>query len=304
MARYRTAPSPTYVVPGVGSSSAGARQRAPSTSANTSFRFASITGTTRGPAAASASSVYTPATGIESEKERPRAAARPILIPVMLPGPVPTTTRASSDGTAPCSRSSSSASASSRPGVETRSPSTPVSPTRATVVTEVAVSNASVSIGVNDVDQRLVVARDDDQSTVAIDVPQTHLRGCRRKRSRSGLGPFDEADRAVEVRLEIAPLSGRNAGKAVEVEVADVDGAAVAVPDGERRARHALRDPKSACGAADERGLPDTELARDEDDVADAEHAGDASCHCRGLVRSRRRQLEFHGATLARVAGR
>ena len=35
------------------------------------------------------------------------------------------------------------------------------------------------------------------------------------------LGPFDEGDRAVEVRLEVPPLLGIEPGEAIEIEVRD-----------------------------------------------------------------------------------
>ena len=58
-----------------------------------------------------------------------------------------------------------------------------------------------------------------------------------RQRVSPGLGPLDEHHRAVEIRLQIAPLRGREPAEAIEVEVRDVHDARVAVPDRERRAR-------------------------------------------------------------------
>ena len=51
---------------------------------------------------------------------------------------------------------------------------------------------------------------------------QTYLHAHRRECTRGGLGPLDEADRALEVGLEVAPLGRRKALEAVEIEVRDV----------------------------------------------------------------------------------
>ena len=90
----------------------------------------------------------------------------------------------------------------------------------------------------------------------------------RRKHRRARLGPLDEHDRVVEVRLEVAPLRRRDAREAVEVEVRDVDRAGVAVADREGRARDRRGHAERAAGAAHERRLARAELARDGDDVA------------------------------------
>ena len=92
-----------------------------------------------------------------------------------------------------------------------------------------------------------------------------------RQRRRAGLGPLDERDRIVEVGLEITPLGGRETHEPVEVEMADVDGAAIPVADRERRARHGLHDPERPAGAPDERRLAGTELPADQDNVSDRE---------------------------------
>ena len=54
-------------------------------------------------------------------------------------------------------------------------------------------------------------------------MPQTHGIPGRRQDARARLGPLDEDDRVVEVRLEIPPLRGGEALEAVEVEVRDLD---------------------------------------------------------------------------------
>jgi hypothetical protein len=97
-----------------------------------------------------------------------------------------------------------------------------------------------------------------------------------RQNSLPRLGPLDEDDRVVEVRLEIAPLRRRHhLLEAKEVEVRHVDSALVPVADGVRRARDRTFDAERAGGAADERRLPGAELARDRDDVARAQVGGE-----------------------------
>ena len=59
------------------------------------------------------------------------------------------------------------------------------------------------------------------------------------------LGPLDEGNRAIEVRLEVAPLLGAEAGHAVEVEMRDGNGRLVAVADREGRARTGPSTPSS-----------------------------------------------------------
>ena len=103
-------------------------------------------------------------------------------------------------------------------------------------------------------------------------MPQTHREARRGQDALARLGPLDERDRSVEVRLEVPPLRRRDAFEAVEVEVRDLDAlAVVAVADGVGRARHALAHAERAAGAADEGRLAGAELARDGDDVAGCE---------------------------------
>src|SRR5919106_6580647 len=104
-----------------------------------------------------------------------------------------------------------------------------------------------------------------------------------RERTGAGLRPLHEYDRVLEVRLQVSPLRSREAHEAIEVEMRDVDLAGVAVTDSEGGARDRLGHAESAAGAADERRLPRAELARDRDDVADAEPLGEAGGERLGL---------------------
>src|SRR5919204_2555100 len=106
-----------------------------------------------------------------------------------------------------------------------------------------------------------------------IHVRQTYLDPNRRERARGGFRPFDEADRVLEVRLQVAPLGRREPPEAKEVEMRHVRDAWVAVADGERRARHGPGHAESATRAADEGRLAAAQLARDSDDVSGAELA-------------------------------
>src|SRR6058998_1692363 len=97
---------------------------------------------------------------------------------------------------------------------------------------------------------------------------QTYLDTRRREGIGRSLGPLDEADRVLEVGLEVAPLGGGEALEAVEVEVRHVHRLGrVAVADRERRARNRNRHAERAAGAADEGCLAAAELARDRDHV-------------------------------------
>src|SRR3954470_19409228 len=70
------------------------------------------------------------------------------------------------------------------------------------------------------------------------------------------LGPLDEGDRAVEVRLEVAPFLRVETGDAVQVEVRDGHARLVAMADREGRAGNGLTDAESPRGTSHERGLP------------------------------------------------
>src|SRR5439155_13670259 len=117
-----------------------------------------------------------------------------------------------------------------------------------------------------------------------VHVRQTYLHARGRKRAGRRLGPLDEADRVLEVRLEVAPLRRRDALEAEEIEVRDVRIARVAVADGEGRARHVPGDPELAARAADEGGLAAAELAGHRDDIAGDELASHLARYRHGLL--------------------
>ena len=96
-----------------------------------------------------------------------------------------------------------------------------------------------------------------------VDVTEGNDRARSREPVPAVLGPFDECDRAVEVRLEVAPLLGIEPGEAVQIEVRDGHRRVVAVADRERRARDRPCDAERARRAADEGRLPGAELAGD-----------------------------------------
>src|SRR5436190_9109405 len=143
----------------------------------------------------------------------------PIRTPVKDPGPTPTTTRSTALGSSPAPVKSSSASASTRTARDARSPSASPSRTSALVATPVAVSNASVSTG-GELDR--------DSSPGRVHVAQPYRRARVGQNARAGFRPLDEADRAGEVRLEVAPLRRRDVLEPEQVEVRDVRRALVA----------------------------------------------------------------------------
>src|SRR5207302_10453691 len=146
---------------------------------------------------------------------------------------------------------------------DVRSPSTSPSATSALVATSVAVSNARISILVNR-----------DKPALPFAVGELHGSARRGENPFPGLGPLHEDDRVVEVRLEIPPLRGRDAAEAEQVEVGDLDAAAVAVADGEGRARHGPLDAEGAAGAAHEGRLAGTELPGARDHVTGLKAGG------------------------------
>src|SRR3954453_22662214 len=87
------------------------------------------------------------------------------------------------------------------------------------------------------------------------------------------LRPLDEGDRAIEVRLEVAPFLRVGTGDAVQVEVRDRHARLIAMADREGRAGDGLTDAESPCGTPHERGLPGPQIARDGHDVADRQLA-------------------------------
>src|SRR3954467_49810 len=233
-----------------------------------------MTGSAPGAPSASALSVETPATGTPSASARPRAVDRPMRTPVKLPGPIPTASASMSRVCVPAWRRSASTSSSSVTAREVRSPSTSPSATSALVATSVAVSNARISIALN---------RDKPRPAGAVLEPDAHAR--RRQDAGAGLGPLDEHDGVVEVRLEVPPLRRRDVAKAKEVEMRDVDAAVVPVADRERRARDRLRHTERAARAPHESRLARAELAGDGDDVTGLQIGDQARRELLGLRR-------------------
>ncbi len=86
-------------------------------------------------------------------------------------------------------------------------------------------------------------------------VPQTDPDSYRRKRLPRSLRPLDEADRAVEIWLEISPFGRRNGLEAVEVEMRHVHSSTVPMPDRESGARDGPLHAERAARAANERRL-------------------------------------------------
>jgi hypothetical protein len=115
---------------------------------------------------------------------------------------------------------------------------------------------------------RISIAANRDKAAPFFAVLERHLDARSGNDSGPRLGPFHEDDRIVEIGLEVPPLRGRNAPKAEEVEMRDVDAAGVAVTDRVGRARDRNLDAERAAGTADEGRLSRTELAGDGDDVA------------------------------------
>src|SRR5437588_5256417 len=139
---------------------------------------------------------------------------------------------------------------------EARSPSTSPSSTSALVATSVAVSNA-----------RIIIELNGDKPDLAAAVLEPHGGAGRREHAGAGLGPLDEDDRILEVRLQVAPLRRRNVAEAEEIEVRDVDAPPVAVADREGGASDRADHAERAAGAPDEGRLARAELSRDGHDV-------------------------------------
>ena len=132
-------------------------------------------------------------------------------------------------------------------------------------------------------------------------VPQPHTDARRRQDAVSRLGPLDEDDRVLEVRLEIRPLRGRDAGEAEEVEVGDVGLALIAVPDRVRRARHRGGHAEGPARTADERRLARPELTRHGDDVARRELVDRALEGLRPQVRATLVLRHYYGYDYAQI---
>ena len=73
------------------------------------------------------------------------------------------------------------------------------------------------------------------------------------QRGEACIGPLDERDRVVEVRLEVTPLRSADPDEAVEIEMGDGRRPPIEVTDREGRARDGLLDPEGPTGAPDER---------------------------------------------------
>src|SRR5689334_23165027 len=159
----------------------------------------------------SAASVETPRTGTPRAKPSARAVARPMRRPVNVPGPVPATISSTSPGATParssrpCTSSSSRWAPTERPALAD-SPSTSPSELTQAVATSVAVSNERVT---NRVEQLRIVASKLDQPSIALPHPQFDQQARRGQHAGAGIGPLDEADGAVEVRLEVGRLLDR-----------------------------------------------------------------------------------------------
>ena len=92
------------------------------------------------------------------------------------------------------------------------------------MATSVAVSKARISTPsfCNEAGEQCPVGRlDGDAPHLRCDVLETDGRPRSRECARPGLRPLDEDDRAVEVRLEVAPLRRRESAEAIEVEMRD-----------------------------------------------------------------------------------
>src|SRR5471032_1910894 len=162
-----------------------------------------------------------------------RAIARPIRMLVKLPGPRPTTSASSSRGSG-----TSASTASSRSPARAALPRAP-GVTAQTAPKVVAVSKA-----------KIVVTVDPHATMGLVDVIEGNGRACVREPLPAVLGPFDEGDRAVEVRLEVAPPLLVERGHPVEVEVRNGRRGLVAVADRVRGARDRLSHAERAGSAA------------------------------------------------------
>src|SRR6266536_1820828 len=230
------APSPTSVSPAT-SSSSGRQTRGPGT--NTSPRRASITAMPP----AKASSVEAPRSGTPSVSARVCAIASPMRMLVKLPGPRPATIPSIARGS-----STSSSTIASRSPAFSRDPRPPLVSAQ-TAPKEVAVSKA-----------KIVCTGDGDAAVRLVDVVEGNADADLRQPGAAVLGPLDEGDRPLEVRLKVAPLGRFDARKPVEVEVGDRRGRLVAVADREGRAGDRLVDAQRARRATDEGGLAGAEL--------------------------------------------
>src|SRR4051794_20986493 len=182
--------------------------------------------------------------------------ASPMRIDVKLPGPRPTTIPSGAPGRTPSSSTAAS-----------RSPARAARPRRSGATAQTAPKDVAVSKAKITVDPHAPVR--------LVDMAEGNDGARGWEPVASVLGPLDERDRAVEVRLEIAPLLRVEAGDAVEVEVRHRRRGLVAVADRERRAGDGLGDAERPGGSTDERRLARPELAGDGDHVPDPETLGE-----------------------------
>src|ERR1044071_9468518 len=68
---------------------------------------------------------------------------------------------------------------------------------------------------------KVFITRDPDPAVGLVDVAEGNRRPSSGEPVAAVLGPFNEGDGAVEVRLQVGPLLGLEAGDAVQVEVRD-----------------------------------------------------------------------------------
>ena len=106
-----------------------------------------------------------------------------------------------------------------------------------------------------------------DKPDVAAAVLESHGRPRGRENAGTGLGPLDEDDRVLEIRLQVPPLRRRDVAEAEEIEVRDVDAPPVPVTDRESGAGDRARHTAGTARTADKGRLPRAELPRDRDDV-------------------------------------
>src|SRR5688572_21616925 len=110
-------------------------------------------------------------------------------------------------GATPAPATIASMSWSSAAAVVVRSPSTCPSDTSAQVATSVAVSNAStIGIWACVAVEVVRVIVDGDEPPVPPGMREAHLGPGRWEAAYARLRPFDEHDRALEIRLEVSPL--------------------------------------------------------------------------------------------------
>jgi hypothetical protein len=100
---------------------------------------------------------------------------------------------------------------------------------------------------------------------------ESHLNPRSWQNTGARLGPFDEDNGIVEVRLEVSPLRRRDAAEAKEVEMRHVDPPPVAMSDRVRRARDRSLNTERAARTAHEGRLAGAELTRDRHDVAETQ---------------------------------